>query len=228
MSPDWSASPEPVPYAKLADPQSLNLYAYVGNNPVNRLDVDGHCSAPTGLQRGQVGICVASYIRTKWFKLLGRGDNRGTSANGGRSRVEVRMIVDPSKHTVQKTYEHVGRSGVVFSEFGLKGGGSNTVNASKDKDGNTIVNVHQTGQSSMALRGIMLGEIENHLNFKVTADGKTTLETGSFAKDFPSTEAYSYTTDGKTTTANKLVDKVESGNGDALYDIEKPVAPKTP
>jgi RHS repeat-associated protein len=42
MSPDWSAKAEPVPYAKLADPQSLNLYAYVGNNPLSRIDADGH------------------------------------------------------------------------------------------------------------------------------------------------------------------------------------------
>jgi RHS repeat-associated protein len=30
LSPDWSAQAQPVPYAKLADPQTLNLYAYVG------------------------------------------------------------------------------------------------------------------------------------------------------------------------------------------------------
>jgi RHS repeat-associated protein len=30
MSPDWSATPEPVPYAKLEDPQSLNLYTSLG------------------------------------------------------------------------------------------------------------------------------------------------------------------------------------------------------
>jgi RHS repeat-associated protein len=42
MSPDWSAKVEPVPYAKLDDPQSLNLYAYVGNNPLTREDEDGH------------------------------------------------------------------------------------------------------------------------------------------------------------------------------------------
>jgi RHS repeat-associated protein len=34
LSPDWSAKVEPVPYAKLDDPQSLNLYAYVQNNPM--------------------------------------------------------------------------------------------------------------------------------------------------------------------------------------------------
>jgi RHS repeat-associated protein len=41
MSPDWSAKAEPVPYAKLDNPQSLNLYAYVLNNPLSRADLDG-------------------------------------------------------------------------------------------------------------------------------------------------------------------------------------------
>ncbi len=45
MSPDWSAKEEPVPYARLDDPQSLNLYGYVGNNPLSRADADGHCDA---------------------------------------------------------------------------------------------------------------------------------------------------------------------------------------
>jgi RHS repeat-associated protein len=42
LSPDWSAKIVPVPYAKLDNPQSLNLYAYVGNNPLTRFDPDGH------------------------------------------------------------------------------------------------------------------------------------------------------------------------------------------
>lgn len=42
LSPDWSAKVMPVPYAKLDNPQSLNLYAYVGNNPLSRIDRDGH------------------------------------------------------------------------------------------------------------------------------------------------------------------------------------------
>ena len=42
LSPDWSAKVEPVPYAKLDNPQSLNLYAYVLNNPLSRIDRDGH------------------------------------------------------------------------------------------------------------------------------------------------------------------------------------------
>jgi RHS repeat-associated protein len=42
MSPDWSAKVTPVPYAKLSNPQSLNLYSYVGNNPLRSVDPDGH------------------------------------------------------------------------------------------------------------------------------------------------------------------------------------------
>jgi RHS repeat-associated protein len=44
-SPDWSARPEPVPYAKLDNPETLNLYAYVGNSPLSLRDADGHCMA---------------------------------------------------------------------------------------------------------------------------------------------------------------------------------------
>jgi RHS repeat-associated protein len=42
LSPDWSAKVEPVPYAKLDDPQSLNLYAYLMNSPLDGVDEDGH------------------------------------------------------------------------------------------------------------------------------------------------------------------------------------------
>jgi len=42
LSPDWSAQEEPVPYAKLDDPQTLNLYSYMQNNPLSGTDPDGH------------------------------------------------------------------------------------------------------------------------------------------------------------------------------------------
>jgi RHS repeat-associated protein len=46
LSPDWSAKIMPVPYAKLDNPQSLNLYAYVLNNPLKTVDKDGHVDDP--------------------------------------------------------------------------------------------------------------------------------------------------------------------------------------
>jgi RHS repeat-associated protein len=42
VSADWAAKPEAVPYSKLDNPQSLNLYQYVVNNPLSLRDDDGH------------------------------------------------------------------------------------------------------------------------------------------------------------------------------------------
>lgn len=56
LSPDWDAkSSDPVPYAKLDDPQSLNLYSYVRNNPIGRADPDGH----DGCGSSNDGVCDA-------------------------------------------------------------------------------------------------------------------------------------------------------------------------
>ncbi len=43
MVPDWAAKPAAVPYAEFGNPHSLNLYGYVGNNPLLHADPDGHC-----------------------------------------------------------------------------------------------------------------------------------------------------------------------------------------
>jgi RHS repeat-associated protein len=42
LSADWSAVPAPVPYANLTNPQTLNLYAMVSDNPETFADLDGH------------------------------------------------------------------------------------------------------------------------------------------------------------------------------------------
>jgi RHS repeat-associated protein len=42
MSPDWSPRPASFPFADPNNPQSLNLYAYVNNNPLSHVDEDGH------------------------------------------------------------------------------------------------------------------------------------------------------------------------------------------
>jgi len=45
LTPDWAAKPTSVPYASFGDPQTLNLYSYVENGPLNRVDADGHANA---------------------------------------------------------------------------------------------------------------------------------------------------------------------------------------
>lgn len=46
LSADWSAVPVPVPYANLTNPQTLNLYAMVRDNPESFADLDGHEDEP--------------------------------------------------------------------------------------------------------------------------------------------------------------------------------------
>jgi len=55
MTPDWAAKPITVPYANFGNPQSLNLYSYVTNNPLTLLDDDGHdIIYAAGLQNAQL------------------------------------------------------------------------------------------------------------------------------------------------------------------------------
>src|SRR5215467_6002996 len=42
ITPDWSVTPVPVPYADLDDPQSLCQYCYVRGLPTTRYDPYGH------------------------------------------------------------------------------------------------------------------------------------------------------------------------------------------
>jgi len=47
LSPDRGPDgvmPSALPYADLNNPQSLNLYSYVQNNPLSKADLDGHCA----------------------------------------------------------------------------------------------------------------------------------------------------------------------------------------
>lgn len=53
MTPDWAAAPAAVPYAAYGDPQSLNLYAYVQNNPLTGIDADGHVDGAAAQQAAQ-------------------------------------------------------------------------------------------------------------------------------------------------------------------------------
>jgi len=67
LSPDWSNTPEAVPYADLTNPQSLNLYSYVDNNPLSRRDLDGHC---WGWIQG-----VCNFLQKVGDKIAGNGWN---------------------------------------------------------------------------------------------------------------------------------------------------------
>jgi hypothetical protein len=89
MSPDWIAAPEAVPYADLSDPQTLNLYGYVGNNPMSRIDPNGHeCFAD--------GSC--NYLRNPLPNTTSWG---GVVANATSNTVSDLLMLDSVAHNSQ-------------------------------------------------------------------------------------------------------------------------------
>jgi len=56
LSADWSSVPVPVPYANLTNPQTLNLYAMVADDPESFADLDGHVTAPMP-SNCAIGLC---------------------------------------------------------------------------------------------------------------------------------------------------------------------------
>ena len=231
MSPDWALKSTPVPYAELSDPQSLNLYSYVRNNPLSRSDKDGHCDAPTNLKAGQVGVCVASYISAKKFDIVGDGDNRGTNGNGGTSRIQTTFTINASGQTAKPTdgtADKVAQSTVFGMKDGLQGTGSSTVSpgASVDTNGNMHLSVDQSAHSAYDAGGA-LGDISNHVNLVVTPGGQVGVDAGSTARQFPSLEIYRYTTDGTTVTTT-LVHNYQETSPSALRQPEQPLSPQAP
>lgn len=90
-SPDWSAKPQPIPYATLSDPQTLNLYGYVRNNPLKNHDPDGHvcifgigntCTAPPPSATPSAGAAVEQ----QWLDSTGTAAGPSPSAHRTGSR----------------------------------------------------------------------------------------------------------------------------------------------
>ena len=75
-----------VPYAYFGDPQSLNLYSYVGNNPLKRADPDGHCPADNP-NCGKVNVTVDQ--PTPEMKVNVAGPNGATSGPGVQTTIKI-------------------------------------------------------------------------------------------------------------------------------------------
>ena len=102
LTPDWAAKATTVPYAQFGNPQTLNLYGYVGGNPASKADPDGHCppcaeviegaelgaefgswAGPVGTVAGAVGGGVSAAIGLGW--VLHKADQWMSSGNKGNA-----------------------------------------------------------------------------------------------------------------------------------------------
>jgi RHS repeat-associated protein len=84
LSADWSAVPVAVPYANLSNPQTLNLYAMVSDDPESFADLDGHCCDGDG-----VGDTIGRFFATALATWA--SDNAGGAFRPDATTVEGKL-----------------------------------------------------------------------------------------------------------------------------------------
>jgi len=84
MTPDWAEKPTNVPYANFGNPQSLNLYSYVNNNPTTTRDPDGHCLEDACVIEGGIVVTAmaVSYLSSPPGQQMLRNAVSGITSRG--------------------------------------------------------------------------------------------------------------------------------------------------
>jgi RHS repeat-associated protein len=116
ISPDWSSQPDEVPYSVFADPQSLNLYQFVRNNPLSNRDADGHdcppdCHNPWFYFTGAVGEALNIVPGT--INLAPEAFNHVSAKVGGPTMPKLDLIQPDDRTDPQ--------AGAYWANMGLLG-----------------------------------------------------------------------------------------------------------
>jgi RHS repeat-associated protein len=82
LTPDWSSNPVSIPFVRLDNPQTLNRYSYVGNNPLNRFDRYGHLDCSGGATQDVACLVQAGWNALKNF-FSGGGSNSSNNSSPG-------------------------------------------------------------------------------------------------------------------------------------------------
>ena len=94
MIPDWAAKPTAVPYASVGNPQSLNLYSYVNNNPTTTRDPDGHDALwVVDKTTGQVTLVIpVHFTGSAQAENIMAIVNRDNQLDTGGSPVKIQVV----------------------------------------------------------------------------------------------------------------------------------------
>jgi RHS repeat-associated protein len=105
VSADWSPTPVPVPYADFGDPQSLNLYQFVGGNPASKADPDGHAvplAVPPVVVAAAIiatGVAIVA-IQNPQFQKAAAGALQSMTTSLGKTLVGILPHHAPNQPTV--------------------------------------------------------------------------------------------------------------------------------
>ena len=97
-SPDWSARAEPVPYADFSNPQTLNQYSYVLNNPLAKPDLDGNVVGVDDAVEGAIIVGVGATIAVSAY-LAQPENQRSVAAAVNTAVLQIGSAIDSIFHT---------------------------------------------------------------------------------------------------------------------------------
>jgi RHS repeat-associated protein len=178
MTPDWSAKPASVPYAVFSNPQSLNLYAYVLNNPLRYRDADGHIIDDDDLKKNK------EYQKWKTEYLSHDGAKAQWNALNDNKNITVHMGWD-SKSTSSVTggYKWDSSGNLTSVNVTLAAKTGNVSNSMSSESGY----IHGSTITDPALRQayVMAHEFA-HVEYAQTPNGMGSLQQSQRDFDFTS------------------------------------------
>ncbi len=128
ITPDWAAKPTSVPYANFGNPQSLNLYSYVQNNPTTMGDPDGHrcpgCPVMTGpITVQDIMFTGKAAAKGLWNGFVGLTNTVNGLINAGSNIVVGKDVIGyatpiPYNNTPEAVIGTLAPFGVPGGEFG--------------------------------------------------------------------------------------------------------------
>jgi len=116
MSPDWAATPEAIPYSNLSDPQSLDLYGFVRNNPLGSVDPNGH-----DFQKFWSDL-KAAVSETTGKISIGLGIGAGTKVGFVQAKLEVAYKVNVTFSKEKHSLSQSVNDGATLGKGHTKGG----------------------------------------------------------------------------------------------------------
>ena len=141
MSPDWASNPQAVPYASYTNPQTLNLYNYMRNNPLSGIDKDGHCGGPND-PCSKVTVTVTP---PKQSVTVDTRTQTFTSADGSKQTVtttgpsgDLKMVVKVNGTPTDGVSVKETNQNTVTTPYGTNSGAGKVEGTSVTKDGGTF------------------------------------------------------------------------------------------
>ena len=201
-----STDPKGLGLRHLLNPQKLNKYSYVLNNPLSLFD-------PNGME--EITITYRTFIPAQSFRFMGSnfsGDGRGfsTAANASsRTSITVKLETDASKRPGNPIISATSSAGPSqrlddrgrVTQEATATVGLPTATGTRDANGNPVINITQNTKIPEPISPVpqfMTGAVSANLTATVPQDASSIQVTGSTSV-FPAEELNVTRADGNTT-----------------------------